>query len=131
MTPASRLTATFTVVLALFVLFAPVPAEGQGSIETDRAALVALYDATGGANWNNDEGWRTDRPLREWFGVTTAADGRVTELELITNNLTGEIPRELGDLTNLDRLLLNNNNLTGEIPRELGSLTNLTDLNLS
>ena len=128
MTLASRLTATFTVVLALVVLFAPVSAEGQGSIESDRAALVALYDATGGANWNNGEGWRTDRPLREWFGVTTAADGRVTELELITNNLTGEIPRELGDLTNLDRLLLNNNNLTGEIPRELGSLTNLTEL---
>ena len=130
MTLISRLTAAFAVVLALFVLIVPLPAEAQGSVESDRAALVALYDATGGANWTNDEGWRTDRPLQEWFGVTTAADGRVTELELITNNLTGEIPRELGGLTNLDRLLLNNNNLTGEIPRELGGLTNLTDLQL-
>ena len=68
MTTSSRLTAAFTVVLAVYVIFA-ASAEGQGSAESDRAALEALYDATGGANWNNDEGWRTDRPLQEWFGV--------------------------------------------------------------
>ena len=46
------------------------------------------------------------------------------------NNLTGEIPRELGRLTNLERLYLSRNNLTGEIPRELGRLTNLASLYL-
>ena len=39
--------------------------------------------------------------------------------------MTGEIPAELGDLTNLEGLDLASNQLTGEIPAELGSLTNL------
>ncbi|CAN0461293.1 unnamed protein product, partial [Phaeothamnion confervicola] len=43
---------------------------------------------------------------------------------------TGEIPKELGGLTNLQYLYLYNNQLTGEIPKELGSLSNLTDLRL-
>ena len=46
----------------------------------------------------------------------------LTSLALDNNDLTGEIPRELGSLTNLEYLTLNNNDLTGEIPRELGSL---------
>lgn len=127
MTLISRLTAAFTVVLALFVLFAPFPAEGQGSVESDRAALVALYDATGGANWNDNTNWKTDAPLSEWHGVIpNRTTGRVGSLSLVRNNLTGEIPGELGNLTALGgSLSLFGNNLTGEIPGELGNLTNL------
>ena len=44
--------------------------------------------------------------------------------------LTGEIPAEIGNLTNLTSLYLNVNQLTGEIPAEIGSLTNLTSLHL-
>ena len=54
-----------------------------------------------------------------------------TELDLSSNQLTGEIPSEIGNLTNLDRLRLQFNQLTGEIPSEIGNLTNLTDLTLS
>ena len=45
--------------------------------------------------------------------------------------MTGEIPAELGNLTNLARLRLDGNRLTGTIPAELGRLTNLTVLYLS
>ena len=45
--------------------------------------------------------------------------------------MTGEIPPELGGLSNLTRLWLDNNQLTGEIPPELGGLSNLTLLSLS
>ncbi len=47
------------------------------------------------------------------------------ELYLENNQLTGEIPKEIGKLTNLQRLYLNNNQLTGEIPKEIGKLMNL------
>ena len=51
----------------------------------------------------------------------------LTELWLFTvNQLTGEIPPELGRLSNLTRLILHGNQLTGEIPPELGRLSNLT-----
>ena len=39
--------------------------------------------------------------------------------------MTGEIPPELGGLSNLEWLYLNDNQLTGEIPTELGNLSNL------
>ena len=100
-----------------------------GDAATDRAALVALYNATDGANWRNN--WLSNAPIGEWHGVTTDSDGRVTHLDLQYNQLTGEIPAELGSLSNLKWLYLNNNQLTGGIPAELGSLTNLERLDLS
>ena len=55
----------------------------------------------------------------------------LTYLNLRSNQLTGSIPPEIGNLTNLTRLWLNDNQLTGSIPPEIGNLTNLTVLNLS
>ena len=49
----------------------------------------------------------------------------LTDLFLGFNNLTGQIPPELGDLTNLEWLDLGFNNLTGQIPLELANLMNL------
>ena len=105
-------------------------AVAQGSVATDRAALVALYDATGGSTWTNSTNWKTDAPLGEWYGVTTGADGRVTRLDLRENTLTGPIPDALGSLSNLEWLSLFNNELTGLVPNALGSLSKLRSLSL-
>ena len=105
-------------------------ATGQGSPATDRAALEALYDATGGPNWNDDTSWKTAAPLGDWYGVTTDADGRVTGLDLRRNELSGPIPRELGHLGHLEELRLASNRLTGRVPASLGDLTRLRSLHL-
>ena len=98
----------------------------------DRGALVALYQATGGPNWRNSNNWLSrNRPLEEWHGVTTDLSGRVIKLDLDLNGLSGEIPRELGGLTNLRVLDLGLSQLTGYIPPELGNLSNLQYLDLS
>ena len=116
---------------------APVPATAtappaaSGSAETDREALVVLYNATDGENWNRSDNWLSDAPLGEWEGVTTNNDGRVTELRLVANDLRGEIPAELGSLSKLGGLDLRGSGLSGEIPAELGSLSKLELLNLS
>ena len=102
-----------------------------GDAATDRAALAALYNATDGANWLNNGNWLSNAPMGEWHGVTTDSDGRVTRLNIERNQLTGEIPAELGNLTNLAVLALFDNQLTGEIPSELGSLANLQWLHLA
>ena len=102
----------------------------EDSLE-DREVLVKLYDALDGENWTNNTNWLTERPIREWYGVTNDVSGRVTGLLLDGKELTGELPAELGSLSNLQTLELGNNKLTGEIPTELGSLSNLQKLELS
>ena len=138
------------------------PALGNNSAEvrtsvrhaTDRDALVALYNATDGDDWRDNTNWLSDAPLGRWHGVTTNSDGRVikvvlprndlsgelpedlgilrrlTHLVLWDNDLSGEIPEALGDLSELECLSLWSNELTGEIPEVLGDLTNLTQLDL-
>ncbi len=96
----------------------------------DRAALVALYEATDGPSWTNKENWLSAAPLDEWYGVTTDSNGRVTVLFLRDNNLHGTLPVQLARLSKLSRLFLWRNQLTGVIPVELARLTNLTWLEL-
>ena len=102
----------------------------EGTVATDRAALVALYNATDGANWTDNTNWLSNAALSQWHGVTTDVNGRVTRLILSENELDGAIPAELGNLANLEYLFLGDNTLDGEIPPELGNLANLIILSL-
>lgn len=106
----------------------------------DRARLILLYNSTNGDTWNDNSGWKTP-PLHtdgfalpgtegSWFGVTASA-GTVTEIHLYSNNLTGGLIPQLGDMANLQLLYLSSNNLTGAIPVELAGATNLRVLDLS
>ena len=135
---------------------APAP----GSPETDREILVTVYNALDGPNWEDSGNWLSDAPLGEWSGVTTDDNGRVIWLRIggsgSGQELSGEIPSEVGDLgaleildlsggfhgvdlrggippelSNLSNLLylqIHGNGFTGEIPPELGNLSNLRDL---
>ena len=103
--------------------------------DADRAALEALYRATDGPNWVNNDNWLTDAPLGEWYGVDTDDEGRVVSIKLAEfdldtgfragNGLSGPLPPEIGDLANLEFLSLGENGITGPIPPELGDLANL------
>ena len=97
---------------------------------SDRDVLEILYRATGGPNWRNRTNWLTDAPLDQWHGVDVDAEGRVTALQLVDNNLDGVIPPELGRLARLENLQLFGNPLTGPIPPELGNLSRLRRLYL-
>ena len=114
---------------------APVPPKPEGtpsagSVEGDRAALVALYHATGGPNWTNSDNWLTDAPLNQWYGIQADLGGRVEGLSLSENQLSGEIPSVLQKLDRLQGLVLYGNQLSGKIPHELGNLTSLATLHL-
>lgn len=97
--------------------------------EADSLALVALFNATGGAGWTDKSNWLTG-PVVEWFGVTINEDGRVTEVDLRENRLVGLIPAELADLTELEGLLLADNTLFGFIPEAVTTLARLKTLSL-
>ena len=101
------------------------------AIEQDRAVLIALYEATGGDNWEYNTNWLiSTSPLDQWYGVETDDEGRVTSLDLLQNRLTGEVPEALGQLNNLQYIDLGYNDLAGEIPEALGQLNNLQVLDL-
>ncbi|MCP3891775.1 MAG: hypothetical protein GY702_23335 [Desulfobulbaceae bacterium] len=93
-------------------------------------ALVELFDQTQGENWKVKTGWKNDSDPCLWYGIT-CTNNSVTSLSLINNNLVGNIPNEIGNLSQLDTLRLVDNYLTGPIPTEIGNLLNLTYLNLS
>ena len=97
----------------------------------DRAILETLYRALDGPNWNRADRWLTDAPLGSWHGVRVDGEGSVLSLLLSSNNLSGRIPAELGNLSRLRFLYLSDNALVGEIPPAIGNLSQLQVLSLS
>ncbi|KAL7196700.1 hypothetical protein ACSBR1_036664 [Camellia fascicularis] len=66
-----------------------------------------------------------------WTMVTCSADKLVIGLGTPSQNLSGSLSPSIGNLTNLQIVLLQNNNISGPIPTELGRLPKLQALDLS
>lgn len=86
--------------------------------QRERQALIDLYNATDGDNWINHENWCSDKPLNEWYGVGYW-DGRVRNLSLSENELTGSLPASMSYLDDLEYMNLSGNKLSGEIPEDI------------
>ncbi len=116
----------------------------SGIPNSERTALIALYNSTDGDNWTDNSGWKEPSPAADgfalpgteclepdsgWYGIT-CTENHVTTVSLTDNQLTESIPEELSDLTDLQYLYLDENQLEGSIPATLGSLTSLVALDL-
>ncbi|EEF29495.1 protein NSP-INTERACTING KINASE 1 [Ricinus communis] len=66
-----------------------------------------------------------------WTMVTCSPESLVIGLGTPSQNLSGTLSPSIGNLTNLQIVLLQNNNITGPIPAELGRLRKLQTLDLS
>lgn len=98
-------------------------------------------------------GWDLTQPISTWNGVVLSNNGCVTELyindasagtlppeigdlsflevlDIEDSGITGNLPSEIGNLSNLVSLTIDDNNFSGSIPSEIGNLTNLTYLDL-
>ena len=136
-TPATTVAVGATTQPANTIVLAPTVAASTAAVGVSatcagqRDALVALYNATDGDNWRGKDNWLSDHPVDNWFGVYAGNNGCIYGLSLRENQLSGEIPSELGNLADLESLDLRVNLLTGEIPPELDDLASLTVLYLS
>ncbi len=95
--------------------------------QLDSLALVDLYNSTGGPLWSTNTGWLTDADIDGWWGISTL-NGRVKQINLGVNNLTGTLPASIADLDKLANLLLSNNSIKGGIPPEIGNMFNLDNI---
>lgn len=66
-----------------------------------------------------------------WRMVTCSSDGYVSALGLPSQSLSGTLSPWIGNLTNLQSVLLQNNAISGPIPDSIGKLEKLETLDLS
>ncbi len=100
----------------------------RSALEQDSLALVAFAEENNRWLWTRGRNWLSG-PLDTWFGVTVT-DGRVTHLELPENNVIGNLPDKIGDLSALKVLDLSSNFMSGDIPTSINQLANLEILDL-
>ncbi len=99
----------------------------------EREALIAFYNSTEGDKWRDiygggnivNENWCSSLPVKYWHGVYCNNKGNVVEIGLAGANLRGSLPDELGNLTDLKRVYLQNNRITGSIPDSFSKLKQL------
>ena len=103
----------------------------QTTTDLEREVLLAFYKLTNGDGWKNNANWCSDRPLSEWYGISTDQDGKVISIHMDRNNLIGQFPSNIGDLSKLRYLSLNDNYLYGEIPESFYNLTELEYFSVS
>ena len=103
----------------------------------DRAVLIKIYEELNGIEWleHASENWCSDKPIGEWQGVKINDAGRVIELTIDGRDVSGMIPAEIGELTELEALNLTLENsyydIDNVIPAEIVKLTKLKTLSLT
>ena len=118
-TPSSRLMCDSGIAV-------PDPANNPGLVK-DCETLLAARDGL-----SRTLNWLPETPISQWDGVTTSGSPtRVAGLYLYNRELNGEIPLQIGSLSELEALWLHDNQLTGDIPQTLGNLSNLNQLSLT
>lgn len=92
----------------------------EQSLERAREGLMELYKATDGDHWLNNTNWGSDKPISEWYGVTTDDSPYVKFLDLNGNELKGELPSQ-GTFLKMGPALefkVQENHLTGSLPKD-------------
>lgn len=101
----------------------------------ERYALAVLYYQNGGCSgdWVSATSWMTgtDHCEGKWHGVVCDLRGRVIEVNLSRNYVTGKIPVELSALGELGTLDLSNNAMVGAVPAAALSMPKMYTIQLN
>ncbi|QSE95889.1 T9SS type A sorting domain-containing protein [Fulvivirga lutea] len=96
------------------------------TLESDSLALVELYNTTNGPDWLDNTNWLVGN-VNTWFGVGVNG-GRVTDLFLSNNNLTGSISASIGALSALENIDFLGNSVGGTLPASFWNISTLNSI---
>ena len=101
--------------------------------QSERDALIAIYNSMNGPNWWNQTNWLGPVGTEgTWYGITLNTDQtHVVIINLYWNNLIGPIPPEIGNFPALEYLNMSQDcqrSTGGPIPVEIGNLHELRAL---
>lgn len=88
-------------------------------LKKQRAALMAIFDATNGPGWSEKTNWGSDSDVSQWNGVYVDEEGYVVRLRLNNRGLKGTLPDVFDDLKRVARLDVSGNMLSGKLPASL------------
>ncbi len=95
----------------------------------DCETLLSIRDPLAG---DAELNWSIDHHIYEWAGIWIEGNpARVLEIDLRGYGHTGIIPNEVSNLSELQRIKLDENALKGEIPASLAELEALVELSLA
>jgi len=97
----------------------------------DSLALVKFYNDCKGYGWS--DAWDLEVPFEQWYGVKTdLIDGqkRVVDIELVNRGVSGALPEQLTDLTELRRFVINGATINTTFPAWFSQFSKLTFLAL-
>ncbi|KMT05573.1 hypothetical protein BVRB_7g168170 [Beta vulgaris subsp. vulgaris] len=70
--------------------------------------------------------WSGNNPCK-WQGISCGSSGQLTSITLVSKSISGTLPSEITQLSNLESLSLQNNHLSGTIP-PLANMSNLQEV---
>lgn len=92
--------------------------------------LKALYDATQQRGWKNHDNWGSDKPVCEWYGLsspfisfmngskTYVGDMDLWDIVLFGNRLKGTVPDDFWDICHVFRKIDFSANYNNEVPSD-------------
>lgn len=93
-------------------------------------AMASLYFSMGGEKWKRKKNWlKTPSPC-DWYGANCTKSHGFVEINMVGNNLKGDLPTELGLMSTLRSFNVGKNQIQGTVPTEVGLMYSLEELDL-
>lgn len=116
-------------VLCIIMILVVVGLRAAMAVDFQGQTLLSWRQTLNGSelgDWDS----RDDNPCK-WIGITCSPEGLVTQIDLQSMELLGTVPSQFGSLKSLQSLVLSETNLSGSIPKEIGDYSGLVLLDLS